>query len=248
MDSFISQNLIAIIALIATLLLGVYFSAAEMAFSSLNRARINSMAEGVSQNARRARQVVDLYENPEFCHFLSKKFTDFYVEDYRRAYKASGGKIDIFISYSDLGSQWAPLISDGMLQEFVIPYIKRLADAIHELGAYFFFHSCGMIYPFIEGLISAGVDILDPIQPVCPEMQPENLAKEFKGRICFHGGIDIQDVLVNGTPDDVKNEVQRYKRAFNGSGYICGSSHFLQPDTNVENIFAMYSEIMKGHF
>jgi len=63
MDSFISQNLIAITALIATLLLGVYFSAAEMAFSSLNRARINSMAEGSSQDAKRAKQVVDLYEN-----------------------------------------------------------------------------------------------------------------------------------------------------------------------------------------
>ena len=63
MDSFISQNLIAIVALIATLLLGIYFSAAEMAFSSLNRARINSMAEGGSPDAKRAKQVVNLYEN-----------------------------------------------------------------------------------------------------------------------------------------------------------------------------------------
>ena len=63
MDSFVSQNLIAITALIATLMLGVYFSAAEMAFSSLNRARINSMAEGVGQDAKRAKQVANLYEN-----------------------------------------------------------------------------------------------------------------------------------------------------------------------------------------
>jgi len=63
MDSFISQNLISITALIATLLLGIYFSAAEMAFASLNRARINSIAESASQNAKRAKQVVDLYEN-----------------------------------------------------------------------------------------------------------------------------------------------------------------------------------------
>lgn len=63
MDRFIFQNLIAIIALIATLFLGIYFSAAEMAFSSLNRARINSMADGESQVAKRAKQVVDLYEN-----------------------------------------------------------------------------------------------------------------------------------------------------------------------------------------
>jgi len=34
-----------------------------MAFSSLNRARINSMAESAGQNAKRAKQVVSLYEN-----------------------------------------------------------------------------------------------------------------------------------------------------------------------------------------
>lgn len=63
MDSFISQNLIPIIALIVTLILGIYFSAAEMAFSSLNRARINSMADIGSQNTNRAKQVASLYEN-----------------------------------------------------------------------------------------------------------------------------------------------------------------------------------------
>jgi len=62
MDSFISQNLLSIIALIGTLLLGVYFSAAEMAFSALNRARINSMADGSAAYAKRAKQVVQLSE------------------------------------------------------------------------------------------------------------------------------------------------------------------------------------------
>jgi len=63
MDSFISQNILLILALILTLILGTYFSAAEMAFSSLNRARINSMAESQAQKSKRARQVANLYEN-----------------------------------------------------------------------------------------------------------------------------------------------------------------------------------------
>jgi len=62
MDSFISQNLLSLISLIGTLLLGVYFSAAEMAFSSLNRARINSMAEGNATYANRAKLVAQLSE------------------------------------------------------------------------------------------------------------------------------------------------------------------------------------------
>jgi Mg2+/Co2+ transporter CorB len=43
-------------------LMGTYFSAAEMAFSSLSRARINNLAEGSGKRARRAQLVVSLYE------------------------------------------------------------------------------------------------------------------------------------------------------------------------------------------
>ncbi len=189
---------------------------------------------------------VDMSLRPEFCHYLSDLFTDFYIEDYRRAYKASGGRIDIFLIYSDLGGQLSTLISRRMLIDFVIPYIKRMADAIHDLGASFFFHSCGMVYLFIPDLIAAGVDILDPIQPCGANMQPEVLARDFQGRIAFHGGIDIQNVLVSGTPDQVRAEVARYKKAFDGKGYICAPSHLFQADTPIENIFAMYDESIRG--
>ena len=189
----------------------------------------------------------DMALNPEFCHYICNVFTDFYVEEYRRAYKASGGRIDIFLIYSDLGGQRSPFISLEMLREFVVPYIKRIAVAIHELGAYFFYHSCGMIHTFIPDLIEAGVDILDPIQPCTPSMQPEELSREFGKKLSFHGGIDVQSVLINGTPQNVHDEVARYKAAFGSKGYICSSSHLLQADTPVENILALFDEIRGGN-
>jgi len=99
-----------------------------------------------------------------------------------------------------------------------------------------------MVHPFIDILVEAGVDILDPIQPCTPEMQPEVLYRDFGGRVCFHGGVDIQSVLVNGTPDDVRREVERYKKEI-PRGYICAPSHLFQADTPIENIFALYDEI-----
>jgi uroporphyrinogen decarboxylase len=181
----------------------------------------------------------DLILRPELCHYLSDVFTNFYIEDYRRAQKAAKGKIDIFMLISDLGSQHAPLISAKMFREFVLPYIKKITDVIHELGAYAFFHTCGMVYPFIPDLIAAGIDILDPIQPCAPLMEPERLKNDFGGQVCFHGGIDIQGVLVNGTPEEVKDEVNRYCGIFN-TGYICAATHLLQPDIPAENMLAMY--------
>ena len=186
--------------------------------------------------------LMDLILNPEYCHFMSDYFTQFYIEEYTRAQKAADGRIDIFTLISDLGSQKAPLISYDMFMEFVFPYIKQFADGVHEIGGKLFFHTCGAVDMFIDSLIEAGIDILDPIQPCTEQMQPEKLAENFGGKICFHGGIDIQHVLSAGTVDDVRASVNRYKKAFSNCGYICAPSHNLQVDTPVENIFALYEE------
>jgi uroporphyrinogen decarboxylase len=190
--------------------------------------------------------LMDLVLHPEYCHFLANYFTEFYIKDFRRAYQASNKQIDLFLTYTDLGTQTAPLVSMKVFREFVKPYLKRLADVVHELGAFLFYHSCGMVFPFIEDFIDAGVDVLDPIQPCMPEMQPENLQKHFGDRLCFHGGIDVQGVLGSGTPEDVRNTVLRYEKAFEHCGYIISSSHYLQMDASVENIFAIFDKSVDG--
>ena len=56
-------NTISVFALFFLLLFAVYLSAAEMAFSSLSRVRINSLAESGGKRGRRAQLVVQLYES-----------------------------------------------------------------------------------------------------------------------------------------------------------------------------------------
>jgi len=189
--------------------------------------------------------LIDLYENPEFVHYMIKKYTDFYIEDYTKAYRESEGRIDIFLIMGDLASQRSPLIAPEMFDVFVGPELKRLAERIHDLGAALMFHSCGDAYVFMDRLIDCGVDIIDPIQRTSIKMEPENLAAEFGSRVCFHGGIDVQTTLPHGTPEEVREEVKRYIKAFRvpGKGYICCSAHYMQHDIPPENIVAMYDAI-----
>ena len=77
---------------------------------------------------------LDMAERPDWVHFLCRKFTDFYLEDYTRAAEATGGRIDLYLLISDLGSQPGPLISLPMFREFVAPYLKEMIDRIHGLG------------------------------------------------------------------------------------------------------------------
>lgn len=184
---------------------------------------------------------LDLVERPDWVHFLCRTFTDFYREDYTRAAELTGGRIDLYLLISDLGSQRGPLISLPMFRTFVAPYLKEMIDCIHGLGGRVLFHSCGRIQPFIPDLIRLGIDALDPIQPAGPEMQPEALQAEFGGRLCFHGGMDMQHLLPRGTPAQVAAEARRYCQVLGQrGGYILGPAHLFQPDVPPENIFALY--------
>jgi uroporphyrinogen decarboxylase len=186
---------------------------------------------------------VDMLERPEWVHFLSRTFTDFYKVDYTRAAEATGGRIDLYLLISDLGSQAGPLISLDMFRQFIAPYLREMIDCIHGLGAKVLYHSCGSIRSFIPDLIALGVDILDPIQPTGPGMSPEQLKPEFGRQISFHGGMDMQHLLTHGTPEQIGQEVRRYCDVLGSDGgYILGPTHLFQPDVPPENILAVYRE------
>ena len=187
---------------------------------------------------------LDMAERPDWAHFLARKFTDFYLEDYTRAAEITGGRIDLYLVISDLGSQTGPLISLSMFREFVAPYLKEMVARIHSLGGLALFHSCGSIRPFIPDLIALGADVLDPIQPVNPDMSPERLKAEFGHRLTFHGGIDMQKLLPYASPKEVEAAVCRYCETLgSGGGYICGPAHLFQPDVPPENILAVYRAV-----
>jgi len=182
--------------------------------------------------------LMDMIINPDWVHYLSRKFTDFYLEEYRRAWEASGGDIDIFLVISDLGTQRGPLFSGDMFDEFVGPYLSEIADLVHGFGAKVMLHSCGNISTFIPRIIRCGIDILNPIQPLGSDMSPESL-RTYSDQICFHGGIDIQQLLPKGTAEEVQREVRRYAEIL-GPRYISCPAHLFQPDTPAENIIAYY--------
>ncbi len=78
-------------------------------------------------------------------------------------------------------------------------------------------------------------------------MEPLALKRDFGRDLTFLGGIDMQEMLPNAKPQEVRDEVQRLLDVLNvDGGWIACSSHNLQPDTPPENIVAMY-ETLLGH-
>lgn len=152
--------------------------------------------------------------------------------------------IDIFRCSADFGTQRGPLMSVATYREYFYPMMRAVITAVREIrpDIIVFFHSCGNIEPFIEDLIELGVDILDPIQPEA--MDIFELKKRFGGELCFHGGIGIQSVLREGSPQQVRDAVQRAIEGLaDGGGYICAPSHTLQHDIPLANIEAFVKAV-----
>ena len=75
-------------------------------------------------------------------------------------------------------------------------------------------------------------------------MEPASLKREYGSDLSFHGGLDIQGVLVDGSPDDVSEEVERLFDIFGTSGgYVMAPAHCVQPDVSPENIVALVDSI-----
>ncbi|MCD4669192.1 MAG: hypothetical protein K8S14_01965 [Actinomycetia bacterium] len=180
--------------------------------------------------------------NPELVDTLVDKMTEVYLELNNAYFSELKGKIDIWFFGNDFGSQDGLLLSAEMWHRFFFRNIKELADLAHSHGAKVMMHSCGGISEIIPYLIDAGIDILDPVQVTARGMEPEILAEKFKGKIVFHGGIDTQNLLPNGTIEEIKSSSAKTINLLgDNGGYIFAPSQILGPDIPVENIIAMYS-------
>jgi uroporphyrinogen decarboxylase len=184
---------------------------------------------------------LDMALNPELCHAIFNRMHKFELMHYEQILKAGEGRIDILRTHDDYGSQMGMLFSVPMWKEFFARHTRELADLAHSYGAYFQQHSCGNIRKLIPELISCSVDGLEPIQPV-EGMEPEELYKYYGKQLCFVGGIDTQDLLPNGTPEDVRKEVKRYIEAFHAKegGYILFPSQSWESCVPIANIEAFY--------
>jgi uroporphyrinogen decarboxylase len=90
-------------------------------------------------------------------------------------------------------------------------------------------------------LIDNGLDAINPVQVSAAEMDPAEMKAEFGDRMAFWGGIDTQELLPHGTPEQVAAETRRTIDILGaGGGYVLNSVHNIQADVPPENVIAMF--------
>lgn len=177
---------------------------------------------------------------PEMYQAVINRITDFYLEVNEMFYQATKGYLDAVLIGNDFGSQQALMVDPDLLRTYVFEGTKKLVDQAKSYGLVVVHHSCGSIFPIIGDLFELGVDVVHPIQALAADMDVETLSKTYKNKGAFCGGVDAQELLVNGTPEQVTAAVERIKSVFPTGLVISPSHEAILPDINPANIEAMY--------
>ncbi len=202
-----------------------------------------SLFNGISCMLRGFEQfMVDLVTNEKFVFALVEKELELLMGFYGSVLDAVGRYIQIVETSDDYGMQNGPMFSPSIYKKFFKKAHQRLNDFIRSrTRAKILLHSCGSVKAFIPDFIDTGIDILDPIQPHAADMNLKEIKNEFGKYLCFHGGIDMPQILRGRSVKNIEEDIKEVIGIMAADGgYIFAPTHNIQPDIPPENVIAMY--------
>lgn len=154
--------------------------------------------------------------------------------------------VDMIWAGDDFGSQNGLIMSPEMFDRYFAPRIGKMFETFRAANPNIklAWHTCGSIIPLIPKFIDLGLDFINPLQPMARDMNAENISNLFKGKIGFFGAVCVQNLLPNGSPEEIKSEVKRIASLLGkNGGYIIAPAHNIQNDTPVENVMAFVEAV-----
>lgn len=172
-----------------------------------------------------------LYADPAFAHKLLGMITETTIKYLQAQVKAGADLIQVFDS-------WAGILSPAQYEEFSLPYIARICDAITDVpktvfakGAFFARARMNKLNCNVVGL-DWNMDIAES-----RALMPDKV---------LQGNLD--PCALYGTTQDVKRETLKMLEAFGPHKHIANLGHGLYPDTAVDNVRCFIDTIQEYRF
>lgn len=150
----------------------------------------------ISSYLRRMDQLLmDIASDAKLAHALIDRVGEICVELSRLNLRSIGDRVEIFGMWDDFACQNNLFMDPERWREYFKPFYREIIADAEKYDLVVYFHCCGDLYDVIADLIEIGVDILDPVQTSARRMKLEHLKRDFGKDLCFHGGIDLQQLL-----------------------------------------------------
>jgi uroporphyrinogen decarboxylase len=148
--------------------------------------------------------------------------------------------VGALISNDDWGFKTQTMLSPKDMRRYVIPWHKKIVEAIHKAGKPAILHSCGNLELLMDDIIDdIGYDAKHSFED---SILPVEEAYELYGkRIAILGGIDL-DFVCRAAPEEVRRRsASMLERAQGRGGYALGTGNSVPDYVPHENYFAMIS-------
>ena len=143
-------------------------------------------------------------DQKEALHEFYGALADLYiamVKKYKEFYN-----LDTYYFHDDWGSQRAPFFSLATAREMLVPHMRKITDACHEMGIFVEFHCCGKNEMLVPAMIEAGYDVWNG-QPMNDKVA---VHKEYGDKIII--GFGTADLGL--TPTSTEEEIIAVAKKF----------------------------------
>lgn len=158
--------------------------------------------------------------------------------------------VDVVFLGDDIGSQGSTLMSPAMWRQHLKPRMQKIINTVREYQkdkVWITYHTDGAVEPLIPELFEIGIDILNPVQPEC--MNVNEVLANYSHLGAFWGMIGTQSVMPFGSSDEVRQKVREViEHAKNGVRMVVAPTHVLEPDVPLENIYTLRDELTSFRF
>lgn len=133
-------------------------------------------------------------DQADALHAFFDRYSDFLIDCIDRVYRHCD--IQCVQLSDDWGHQNGPFFSLDTAMEKLVPYLKKVSDAVHARGMFLELHSCGKNESLVPAYIAAGVDFW------CPQdiNDMDMLVEKYKDAPIWFGMPDVP--IAPGTSDD----------------------------------------------
>lgn len=174
--------------------------------------------------------------DPELVKALVDMSVDINLE---LAKEVAARGVKIVYTGDDIAYNKGLLMSPRHFGELFYPGFQRVIGGFKELGLYVIKHTDGNLWSIMDMLVDAGIDCLDPIDPIAG-MELGEVKAKYGGRIALKGNVDCADLMTFGTPEEVIAATRvALAQGMPGGGFILSSSNSIHSSVKPENYTAM---------
>lgn len=180
------------------------------------------------------------YTDVESVEYLLDKLTEIKM---RMAERICELKPTLAHTGDDFGLQTGGVMSLELWRKLFKPRYEKIWGVYKKNGIPVLHHSCGDCSMYLEDMIEIGLNMLNPVQQSAMDIRV--ISERFGDSLSFFGSIDTINTLIQGTPDDVRRNVDFTMETLGRNNGLLLSMLNVMPETPFENIKAAIEQMMQ---